>query len=273
MTVGFCLLRLRARAMCLLVSAAAISLTGCSALVPKPDATLLPADRLQSQAEQEARAAAQSLLDFSKLQMDQAEQAERQGHWTKAAWHWEALVALRPQDPNSTARHQRALQAADSLAALRLSQARLALQLGDADSARELLVRALAAQPALPEAAESLRSIERERMRQQSAKVVSRHQPSRQARLPIAFAHAQLLALQGELEGAIALLRPLAEAQPPDRSARRRLADLLLQLGQLQYAEDPVAAARTVRSSLRLDPDLAAARNTLRDWQRTAAKR
>ena len=109
------------------------------------------------------------------------------------------------RDPNTIARHQRALQAADSLAALRVSQASLALQ--------------------------------------------------------------------DEMEGAITLLRPRAEARSLGRAARRGLADLMLHLGQRQHTEDPVAAVRTVRSILQLVPNLTAARKTLCNWQRAASKR
>lgn len=182
---------------------AAFTLTGCSSLPPAAVVDPQPVPDVQLS---DGQAAAQSMAGFISRQQTQAEQAEKQGHWALAAWHWEAIRALRPQDTTVMASQQRALQAAESLAALRVSQARLALQLGDLESAREWLLRALATQLDLPEAIEGVKQVERSLTRKRAAETVSRHRLNRMSRPPAAYEHAQLLALQGELAAAVDLL-------------------------------------------------------------------
>lgn len=46
----------------------------------------------------------------------------------------------------------------------------------------------------------------------------------------------------------------------------------MLMRGKRLYAQDPVAAIRNVRNSLQLDPSLDAARQTLREWEKSTAR-
>ncbi len=248
---------------------ASLLLAGCAGLGgPAPGAAVTPPSAEALAAEAQAR----QLAGFVARQRQLAEDAEARGEWARAAWAWEALQALRPEEPAAAARLLRARQAADSLSTLRVQQARLALQLNDLDSARDLFLRALVAQPEQPDAIEGLRALERERVRQQMQAQAARVAPARQGRpVRAELEHASLLAMQGELDGAIALLLPLAQARPSDASARRSLSDLYLQQAEAQYPVEPAKALATLQLSLQMDSRNVRASTLQREWRKSLA--
>jgi tetratricopeptide (TPR) repeat protein len=112
-----------------------------------------------------------------------------------------------------------------------------------------------------------LRTLERERLKRQQLGRPSRFTLTRRmaAEGEMAAApsggdrndleHAALLAGQGELDDAIALLERRVGAQPRDDAARQSLADLYQQKAELALAaRDPAAATVLLEKSLRLDP-------------------
>ena len=244
-----------------------LGLAGCAGM------SALPAPAASAASQPEALAAeakGRSLAAFETSQRTLAESAETRGQWAQAAWAWEALHALRPAD-EATARWQQALKAAESLSTLRAQQARLALQLNDLDGARDLFLKSLVAQPTQAEAIEGLRALERERVRKlQLAQPARVALPQRGRPMRAEIEHAALLAAQEDLEGAIALLLPLANARPADVAARRSLSDFYLRLAQAQRPTNPSEALATLQLSLQMDRRNARAAALLREWRKAA---
>jgi tetratricopeptide (TPR) repeat protein len=210
------------------------------------------------------------LAAFQDRQRAAAEAAEQQGHWSRAAWAWESLLAVRPTDAAVAARLQQARRAADSRATLLGQQARLALQLGDIDGARDLFLRALVAEPTHQESIDGLRALEDERVRRQFVPPdAARQAPPRSIDARAAAEFASLLVVQGELERAIDWLTPLASARRADPALRRQLSDILLMQAEREHPGDASQALATVRRSLQMDPRNTRASTRLREWQRT----
>ncbi len=254
----------------LLLSLAAAGLTlglaGCAGMsaLPAPAASAAPTPEALA-----AEAKGRKLAAFETSQRTLAESAETRGQWAQAAWAWEALQAVRPADEAVTARWQQALKAAESLSTLRAQQARLALQLNDLDGARDLFLKSLVAQPTQAEAIEGLRALERERVRKlQLAQPARVALPQRGRPMRAEIEHATLLAAQEDLEGAIALLLPLANARPADVAARRSLSDFYLRLAQAQRPTNPSEALATLQLSLQMDRRNARAAALLREWRK-----
>lgn len=214
----------------------------------------------------------QALRAFELQQRAAAQAAEQQGQWATAAWAWEALHALQPADETIATRLRQARTAADSRATLLTQQARLAWQLKDMDSARDLFMRALMSQPGHLEAVDGLRRLEDTRLRSLlSVPDPIRSDPPRTASLRTHSDFARLLVAQGELERAVGLLLPLASARPGDPALRQQLSDIYLLLAESQRAKDPALALANVRKSLQMDRRNSRAASRLREWQRTAA--
>lgn len=206
------------------------------------------------------------LLRWQQRQQQAAEAAEAQGLWAQAAWHWESLRALQPQDEELNRRLRRSLEAAQDFATLRTQQARLALQLGQATQAQQLFERALLAQPTHAEALQGLRQL-----LQQAWLLAARQLPAPPQAPPgrglrAELEHSQLLALQGEHAAAIALI-----PRPRDASERRWLASLHWQHALALRPTDEAGALQQLRRSLQLDPSNPQAREQLRRWQAPAA--
>lgn len=255
-----------------LVSVAATGplLSACAGL--GLDTAVTAAGTAPAPASQPGPAAAQALAGFQDRQRAIAESAEQQGQWAQAAWAWEALQAVRPGDAAVAARQQKAQQAADSRATLLAQQARLSLQLGDPDGARELLLRALAALPTHAEAIDGLRALEDTRVRRQFVEPEPlRALPPRTAAARSAAEFGSLLVAQGELARAVEWLQPLATGRLADPAIKRQLSDVFLLMAEAQHGSDPAAALATVRRSLQMDPRNARASRKLREWQQRPA--
>ncbi len=249
------------------MAVAGAMLSGCAGLGGNPSVSTTSA--APATATVSGSTVAQAQAGFENRQRALAEAAEQQGQWAQAAWAWEALHALRPGDDNVTLRLQRAQQAADSRATLLVQQARLALHLGDAGGARELLLRALAVLPTHAEAAAVLSALEDARVRREFVEPDG----TRVAPAPAASEFASLLVAQGDASRAADLLLPLATGRRADPALRRQLSDVYLLMAEAQHGADPAAALATVRRSLQLDPRNARAGSKLREWQQRQAPR
>ena len=212
------------------------------------------------------------LADLATRQRAAAESAERQGRWAEALWAWDVLRALRPEDAEVVRRRGLAQDAAQAGVADRLQRARLAMQRADSDLAARLYLDALALSPGQAEAANGLRAIERERVKRQHLGQLSRNTMTRRSTDPaqslIASAagkrpasgasneveHASLLAAQGEIAGAIAVLTPLVAQSRADPAARSLLADLHFRQAETQLPSDRAAAVASMQRSLQLAP-------------------
>jgi tetratricopeptide (TPR) repeat protein len=206
---------------------------------------------------------------FEQRQRDTAAAAARQGQWFEAAWAWEVLQSLNPNDAEIARRLGEARANATSAAAERIVRARQAQSRGDTETATRLYLEALALVPGQADAADALRTIERERVRRQHLGQVSRYTMTRRMDFttpPAAAAaperneveHAVLLANQGELDGAIAVLKPLATSRDGreggDAAARKLLADLYVKRADSLAASDRAAAIDALERALAADP-------------------
>ena len=104
--------------------------------------------------------------EFAQQHRLAARKAQQLKHWADAAWHWDVLLALDPQDAEASDQHQLAQDAAKAEIAVRLPKAQAAQQRGDMDAAKRLYLDVLLRDPHHIEAAEALRRIERARTRQ-----------------------------------------------------------------------------------------------------------
>jgi hypothetical protein len=222
---------------------------------------------------------------FEQRQRDAAAVAARQGHWLEAAWAWEVLAALNPRDAAIERKLAEARAAAAAVAAERVARARQSQQRGDTEAATRLYVEALAQVPALPEAVEALRAIERDRIRRQHLGQVSRYTLLRRSDPPgsgsngssaaperAELEHATILANQGELDGAIGVLKPLAQGAQGDPAAKKLLADLYVKRADSLAASDRPAAIAALEMAVAADPSHPRAATRLK-LLRDAAKR
>lgn len=208
---------------------------------------------------------------FRRRQQEVAQAAEQQSRWADAAWAWDVVLALEPDDLEAQARRAAAAKAADKAAGERLQQARAAQQRGAMDAAVQLYLEALALRPDDPAAASALREIEVARAARRSASAVAvRAAPRAAARAPAPtagaaaaaappgprneFEHAGMLARQGEFEAAIKLLEPLALAPGGDREARNALADVYYRQAAALAGSNPAGARQALMRCLQLDP-------------------
>jgi len=242
---------------------------------------------------------AAALEAFEQRQRDAAAAATRQGLWFEAAWAWEVLLALNPRDAEITRRLAEARQAATTAAAERSARGKLALQRGDNETAVRLYIEALSFVPTHIEAGEALRAIERDRVRRQHLGQVSRYTLMRRpdtapgsagpgaAAAATAAAdaagpasaerneveHASMLANQGEIDGAIAVLKPIATGRQADAGARRLLADLYVKRADTLAATDRPAAIESLERALAIEPSHARAATRLKLLKDAAARK
>lgn len=227
--------------------------------LPEPKAALAPA-----------------LSAFEAQQRVLAIAAAREGRLREAAQAWDAVLALRPQDEEALAGRQAALAEAHTQVAERLAQARAARSRGQADLATRLYLEVLVLSPTHVEAANALRTIERERARRQAVGNFARApQPAENRNKNAArndarqqdLEHASLLARQGELDAAIALLMPTPGGRRADAAGRQLLAELLLQRAERNSASAPASAVADLQQSLRNRPGHAQTRARLQALQ------
>lgn len=194
------------------------------------------------------------LVGFEVTQRERARRLQREGLWPDARRAWAVLLALRPDDVEAQAGWAHAEQATRATAQERALLAEQARRRGDAEAAMRLNLEALAHDPGLPGPAEALRALERKRALRVPPQAFARA-PSKQTNL--ALEHAQLLAAEGHIDAALAVLEPLARAPQADVALKRRVCDLLMRAAEAQAA--PGVALATVQRCLQLLPQHAAA--------------
>ncbi len=199
-----------------------------------------------------------------------AQEAERQGRLADAAWAWEALSLARPDRRDAAAELARLRGVVQSRVTLALAQAQQDRQRGELERAMRGYLTVLSLQGEHRGAAEALRAIERERNERQFLGRFSRQTITRstrdaaqaQAAPDKAVApessnlseHATLLAAQGEVDSALALLTPAALAAGADPDLRRLLAQLHCQRARSLPAQPTTPVVAALRECLRLDP-------------------
>ena len=240
----------------------AVLLAGCAG--PPPPAP--PPPVAPPPPRSEPAGARPGLAAFEQAQRARAEAAARAGRWFEAQAAWDVVLALAPDD--APARRGLAQAQASARAALAelLPRAREARRRGDLAAAQSRWLEVLELDPQHEEAAEALRAIETERVRRRLAARPPAGAFARRMLPPAGTAatrapagrntveHASLLAQQGEIDAAITLLRPLAEARRPDPAARALLASLYLRQADRLAASDPKAAIEALERGLRIDP-------------------
>ncbi len=266
---------MQAGALC--ATAALVLAAGCAS--PPEPAPPLPAPTLPSPptpSRAAPRAAAESpLADFTRDQREAARLAVRQGRWADALWAWEVVLALEPQDAEALAQRAAAQAAAAAAVADRLPRAQMAQQRGQWETAARLYLEVLAIDPSQSPAADALREIERSRMRRlamaglrdgqatPAAATAGRAHRAAATPAPPAVApashnndaeHASMLASQGDIDAAIALLRPQASAPGAAPQTRRLLASFYFRQASRLELNDRAAAVHALVQGLVLDP-------------------
>ena len=193
---------------------------------------------------------------FERRQRERAELANRQGRLAEARQAWEVLQVLRPGQPEIEQRLAELQRRIQAQVAERLPKAAAAHKRGELDAAAQLYLGVLALNPEHEVAADGLRSVERDRNKRHHVGKLARFTLARRPAMdPEAAArsaaaaparptaktppkatgdrneveHAAMLASQGELDDAIALLQAHLLVQRQDAEARRLLAELLAQ--------------------------------------------
>lgn len=231
-------------------------------------------------------ASATSAAGFEQQYRERASTAQRQGRLADAAIAWEVLTVLRPDSRDyrdALADTRRQINAA---VAERLSRAAQAQRRGDLDAATQGYLAVLALQPDATAAADALRSIERERVRRQQLGRLSRLTLTRRGTETMATAdkvvpagadrneleHVAILARQGEIDTAIALLERRTAQDRTDRAARNMLADLYeRKADDALAARDTASAIVLLEKSLRLDASDARVAERLKQLRNVAA--
>jgi tetratricopeptide (TPR) repeat protein len=235
---------------------------------------------------------------FERRQLERAEAATQQGRLAEAALAYEALTLLRPDRPEYWNRLDATRRHIDAAVAERLPRAAAAAQRGDTDEAAQAYLGILALEPGHAGAAKALREMERARNERNHLGKYTRNTLTRRAMLeaemrepdaqpqPPAAAqaapptaprppaspaarndveHASMLAGQGELDAAIALLDKGLARHIRNRSARVLLADLYFQRASKRRTADRAGALADLQRSTRLDPRHRGAAALLRD--------
>jgi tetratricopeptide (TPR) repeat protein len=201
---------------------------------------------------------------FERKQRERAQLLVRQGRLGEALLAWEVLTVLRPDAVEYRDRLAELRRQADAAVAERLQRGAQAQQRGELDAAVQQYLAALALQPDQAQAADALRSIERERNKRNHLGKYSRTTLTRrsmaEATVPLAtpesneLEHASILASQGDIDDAIAVLEKRVAADRGDAAARQLLADIYFQKAEKLAPRDKKAAAAVLEKCLRLEP-------------------
>lgn len=235
--------------------AAAALLAGCAgtrAPAP-PESTPVPPPAAPTTGQDTPSAVDQ----FERRQRERAELAHRQGRLADARQAWEVLQVLRPGQPEIEQRLAELQRRIQAQVADRMPKAAAAHKRGELDAAAQLYLGVLALNPDHEAAAEGLRGVERDRNKRHHVGKLARFTLARRpapeteaaSRNTAAAAparptvktppkasgdrneveHAAMLASQGELDDAMALLQAHLAVQPQDAAAKRLLAELQAQ--------------------------------------------
>lgn len=235
--------------------------------VPPPQA---PVDGPQDEPSSQAVVSQAPAHVFEQRQRERAASLARQGRLADAAVAWELLTVLRPESPEYRERLAEVRRQAEAAATDRMQRAAAAYKRGELDNATVHYLSVLAVQPEHAQAAEALRSIERDRNKRYYLGKLSRITLTRRAtqesevaaaprRLQPGAAdrndleHATMLATQGELDTAIQLLERHLAADRRDDGARLLLAEVYYQKGEKLAARDKASAIATLERCVRLD--------------------
>lgn len=253
----------------------ALVLAGCASAPPGPHSQMAAGADVRPPSRGE-----DGLDSFERRQRALAETAAQQRRWADAVWAWDVVLALNPGDATAKERRAKAQLQADEVAADRKVRAQQAAQRGDVDAAMRLYLEALAQAPGDRASADALRELERQRTRRGNVlgyrspglNLARRPNDGGWMLLPQATAtngrneleHASLLASQGELDAAIAMLQPLASARRADPAVRGRLADLYWRKAEQMASQDPKAAIQALELCLQWAPNHAQAKARLK---------
>jgi tetratricopeptide (TPR) repeat protein len=269
-------------------------LAGCGAAARRGDAAMGPAAATPVTPVTPARPAMPAmptaadnpaLTRFEAQQREAADTATRLGRWADVMWALDVLQALHPNDNALAQRRVQAEQSAAAAAAQRLRQAKAAQQRGDADTAVSLYLEVLALQTQDSEAAEALRALERERVTRQHLGLSARNTLARAATAePVGvknqtagdggrneLEHASLLASQGEVAAAIAMLSTTGGPNSNQPATRRLLADLYLQQADALWPQRGAEAIAAAERGLLANPSHKGLRERLKQWREPAA--
>jgi len=267
-----------------LLAAAALLAWGCAGPAPAPPTEAAPSAAASLPPDEAAPSSAAALAAFERQQRDAADAAARQGHWLEAIWAWDIVLALRPRDAEVARRRAHALEAIDAALPERLARARAARSRGDIDAAARAYLDVLALAPDRTAAADALREIEQERVRRYqlglpSRAVMARRAPANSSARGATveerneIEHASMLASQGELKGAIAILQPLVGPRRGSATLRALLADLYLLQAEQLVPTDRAAAIAALERSLQADPNQQQAARRLRQLREAPKSR
>jgi tetratricopeptide (TPR) repeat protein len=204
-----------------------------------------------------------TLTEFEARQRALADTAGAQGRWAEAIAALEILHALKPADEALVQQLTRAQGAAEAAARERLQIGRQANQRGDSEAAARAYLEALMLSPAMTEAADALRAIERERVRRQHLGKLSRYAIGNTAAAlqaePVSQAvqneieHATMLADQGEFDGAVATLKPLADRRGAEQQVVSLLAEVYFRQAESLGNGNKPAAIAALERCIKLD--------------------
>ena len=251
-------MRLTRTTLCILLS---LVVAACGTPVPPSDTGGTAAARddmpLPAQAQSPNRA-------FERKQRERAQLLARQGRLGEAVLAWEVVTVLRPDAMEYRERLAELRKQVDAATAERLQRGVAAQQRGELDAATQQYLAALALQPDQAQAAEALRAIERERNKRNFLGKYSRLTLTRRsmadATMPSTapesneLEHASILASQGDIDDAIAVLEKRVAADRRDDAARQLLADVYFQKGEKLAVRDKKGAIAALEKCLRLDP-------------------
>ena len=265
--------RLQGAAVCL---ASAVALLACS--TPTPESGALAGQREDLPAAMAAQSPAPA---FERKLRERLQAQMRQSRLADAALTAETLGVLRPdvaeyRDGLAELRRQIDVAMAD-----RMQRAAAAQKRGDIDAATQQYLAALALQPDQPQAADALRAIERERNKRNYLGKYSRFTLTKrslaEATVPVSapesneLEHASILASQGDIDDAIAVLEKSLAADRRDEPARQLLGDVYVQKAEALAPRDRKAAIATLDKALRLEPTNARAAALLKQVKGSAA--
>jgi tetratricopeptide (TPR) repeat protein len=253
-------------------------LSACASAPPNQ----APADGLRDEPSSQAVVSQAPAHAFEQRQRERAASLARQGRLADAAVAWELLTVLRPESAEYRERLAEARSLAEAAAAERMQRAAAAYKRGELDNATLHYLSVLAVQPEHAQAAEALRSVERDRNKRYYLGKLSRITLTRRAtqesevaaaprRLQAAAAdrndleHATMLATQGELDTAIQLLERHLAGDRRDDGARLLLAEVYFQKAEKLAARDKASAIAALERCVRLDAGHARATALLKE--------
>lgn len=217
---------------------------------------------------------------FELAQLQRAQEQEQQGQLADAAWTWEVLTVLRPDNAAYRDGHAAVKRRIEAGVDERWAKAQLAQKKNDLETAQREYLMVLALQPDHAQAADALRAMEKERNRRQYLGTPSRitlrraaaeskaaaAAPARSQQDRLELEHIAMLSTQGEVDEAIALLEKRSAQDRRDPSARRLLTDLYVRKAERIAVNDRAAAIIWLQKCLKVDARHARATALMRQY-------